>query len=76
MAKTELIDILKLDIEGAEAELFCANYENWLGKTNVIIIELHDRIREGCSEALYKATAHHNFQKVERQEHVILFKKS
>ncbi len=74
MAKTELIDILKLDIEGAEAELFCANYENWLEKTNVIIIELHDRIREGCSDALYNATANHNFQKVERQEHVILFK--
>jgi FkbM family methyltransferase len=32
MAKTDKIDIIKMDIEGAEAELFCANYENWLKK--------------------------------------------
>lgn len=74
MSETELIDILKLDIEGAETELFCANYENWIEKTSVIIIELHDRIRKGCSDAFYNATARHNFQKKERQEHVILFR--
>src|SRR3990170_6304041 len=38
LAKTNVIDILKLDIEGAEIELFSANYENWLQKTNVIIM--------------------------------------
>jgi FkbM family methyltransferase len=75
MSETETIDVLKLDIEGAEAELFCANYENWIEKTSVIIIELHDRFRKGCSDAFYSATARHNFQKKERQEHVILFKK-
>ena len=75
IAKTNTIDILKLDIEGAEIELFSANYENWLEKTNVIIIELHDRFRKGCSETFYNATNRYNFQKEERKEHVILFKK-
>ena len=37
------IDILKIDIEGAEKELFSGNYENWLAKTNLLAIELHDK---------------------------------
>lgn len=74
IAKTNTIDILKLDIEGAEIELFSANYENWLEKTNAIIIELHDRIRKGCSETFYNATDRYYFRKEERKGHVILFK--
>lgn len=49
------IDILKIDIEGAEKELFSNNYQSWLDKVNTIIIELHDRYIEGCSEAVYNA---------------------
>ena len=45
------IDILKLDIEGAEIELFESNTD-WLEKVNCMVIELHDRIRPGCMEAL------------------------
>ncbi len=39
------IDILKIDIEGAEKELFTYNWNSWLDKVNVIIIELHDRFK-------------------------------
>jgi FkbM family methyltransferase len=41
------IDLLKVDIEGAEKELFesCS----WIRNVGVIAIELHDRIRPGCS---------------------------
>lgn len=37
------VDILKIDIEGSEKELFEKNIENWIEKVKVIIIELHDR---------------------------------
>ena len=49
------IDILKIDIEGAEKELFTYNYESWLPKVRCIVIELHDMYRKGCATAFFKA---------------------
>jgi FkbM family methyltransferase len=49
------IDILKLDIEGAEKEIFLAGGE-WINKTKIIAIELHDQIYSGCDRAFYLAT--------------------
>ncbi len=48
------IGIMKIDIEGAEKELFSAD-TSWLAKTEVIFIELHERKKTGCVEAFYKA---------------------
>ena len=53
--KIDFIDILKLDIETSEKNLFSENYENWLPKCKIIIIELHDRIEKGCTETFFKA---------------------
>ena len=36
------IDILKLDVEGAEREVL-ANSDTWIGKVGVLVAELHDR---------------------------------
>ncbi|MCM8756773.1 MAG: FkbM family methyltransferase [Candidatus Omnitrophica bacterium] len=44
------IDILKIDIEGSEYELFSKNYEEWLGCVKILIIEFHDRFKPGCRE--------------------------
>lgn len=49
------IDILKLDIESSEKILFQSNYEAWLPKTKMIIIELHDWMEEGCSRTFFTA---------------------
>ena len=35
------IDILKMDIEGAEKSIFASNPEEWLSRTNLLIIEIH-----------------------------------
>jgi len=41
------IDILKVDIEGAEVQLFSEGYEAWLPKVHTLIIELHgEKTRE------------------------------
>jgi FkbM family methyltransferase len=47
------IDLLKVDIEGAEIEVFesCP----WITNVQVIAIELHDRVRPGCSSAVKNA---------------------
>ena len=74
MMNNEDIDILKLDIEGAEKEIFSENYESWLGKVNVLIIELHDRLKPGCSDAVYAAINKYKFKKEVSGEYVV-FKK-
>lgn len=48
------LSLLKLDIEGSEIEIFDDEFAAWINKTKVIAVELHDRIRPGCREALHK----------------------
>jgi FkbM family methyltransferase len=48
------VDILKLDIEGSEKEVF-ENSVAWIDNVGVIIVELHDELRVGCARALYLA---------------------
>jgi FkbM family methyltransferase len=50
------IGILKLDIEGGEHALLSRN-ATWIGRTDAICIELHDRIVAGCSGVYRVATA-------------------
>jgi FkbM family methyltransferase len=54
------IDILKLDIEGAEKEVF-SDCGKWLGDVRVLMIELHDHLKPGCSSAVYSAVSKYNF---------------
>lgn len=49
------IDILKIDIETSERVLFSSNYENWLPKVKMIIIELHDWVEKGCAQPFFNA---------------------
>jgi FkbM family methyltransferase len=49
----DIIDLLKVDIEGSEIELFSKNADEWLGKTKLIIIELHSpECREVCENKM------------------------
>jgi hypothetical protein len=45
----DFVDILKLDIEGAEYEVLCTAPE-WTERVGIIAIETHDRFRPGCSD--------------------------
>lgn len=58
----ERIDLLKLDIEGSERELFSTNYEYWLPRTKIIVIELHDWMKEGCSRSFFRAISNYRFK--------------
>jgi FkbM family methyltransferase len=51
----ERINILKIDIEGAEKEVFNSS-RNWIQNIDAIIIELHDRMKDGCCRAFYNNT--------------------
>jgi FkbM family methyltransferase len=51
----ESVDVLKIDIEGAEKEVFESSAK-WIDKVGVIMAELHDRTKAGCGKAFYEAT--------------------
>lgn len=67
------IDILKIDIEGSEKELFESGYEFWMQRTKVIIIELHDRMRKGASQSFFRALAKYNFETVVKGLNIFCF---
>jgi FkbM family methyltransferase len=46
------IDILKIDIEGAEREVF-SDTSSWINEVNSMIIELHERMKVGCNRSFY-----------------------
>jgi len=66
------IDILKLDIEGSERELFSIGAESWLGAVRQIIIELHDRFIPGCSYAFYSEITKYSFSQEVQGENIFI----
>lgn len=75
MAGAERIDLLKLDIEGAEKDLFECGAEEWLGRVGLIIAELHDRNRPGCSRAFYRALTRFEFGQFPMGENIVVVMK-
>ncbi len=69
------IDIIKLDIEGAEKELFENNSELWLDRVNIIVIELHDWLRDGCSQAFFSAFNLNEWNEYQEGEKVVMIRK-
>jgi FkbM family methyltransferase len=51
----DYIDVLKIDIEGSEKEVF-ENSAHWIDRVGMIAVELHDRFKNGCSSSVYSAT--------------------
>jgi FkbM family methyltransferase len=72
MTETNLdfIDLLKMDVEGAEKEIF-ENCE-WVAKVKVIAIELHERLKPGCSASVSAAIG--DFQQWQRGELTFAFR--
>lgn len=68
----DTIDILKLDIEGAERELFQEGCEKWLSRVKMIIIELHDRSVPGCTQAFYSRICQVPFRQEIRGENIFV----
>ncbi len=66
------IDLLKIDIEGAEKEVFAApDVDEWLPKVKVLVIELHDCMKRGCSYEFFKAVSKYKWFFAFRGENLI-----
>jgi hypothetical protein len=66
------IDILKVDIECAEQELFGFDGAPWLDDVGTVVIELHDWIREGNGTAFYRAISRYDFRQFIKGENIII----
>lgn len=47
-------DLVKIDIEGAELDLFSGDTA-WLRQVRTLMVETHDRVRQGCTKAVTSA---------------------
>ena len=54
------IDVCKIDIQGAEKEIFSDNTE-WLNDVKCVFVEVHDRFVDGCFYAVSRAMEKHEF---------------
>jgi FkbM family methyltransferase len=70
----DTVDIVKIDIEGAEKEVFAENC-NWLSKTKVLIVELHDRYKTDCTKTFFRSLEGLSYDAYFQHENIfILFK--
>jgi FkbM family methyltransferase len=58
-AQAERIDLLKIDIEGAEGSLFSHDPDEWIERTSAIVIEIHS---EQAQRTVYDALERHQFR--------------
>lgn len=70
--KISRIDLLKIDIEGGEKDVFSSGTELWLDHVVNIVIELHDRWVKGTAKTFFDALSHKNYSMEVSGENVIL----
>jgi len=66
------VDLLKLDIEGSEKNIFEGS-ATWISFVGAIAIELHDWLNPGCSQSFFQATPQHKHI-IRNGEKVIVFR--
>ncbi len=70
----QAIDVLKLDIEGAEYELFTRNFEGWIDRVNAFVFEVPDHDRPGTVQAIFKALGGSRYNAYVSGENLVLVK--
>ncbi len=55
------IGLVKIDIEGAELELFSKGELGWIDRVEAIAIELHDQWKPGCGDAFFAAISKYDW---------------
>lgn len=66
------IDILKMDIEGAEYDLFNSENIGWIRKVRVMVIELHEYFRPGVTGLFYSRLAFLKHDELRSGENIII----
>jgi FkbM family methyltransferase len=70
----EEIDVLKLDVEGAEYELFTRNCDAWVRRVNVFVFEVPDADHPGTTQEIYRSLGDLPFTTFVCGENLVLVK--
>lgn len=75
--KVDYIDVLKMDIEASEKQVFKDNYQEWLPKVKTIVIEFHDFMVPNCSRVFFEAVNYSfkNYELKSKGENIIIVNK-
>jgi FkbM family methyltransferase len=65
------IDLLKVDVEGSELELFSRQADAWIERVDMLVIETHDKIKPGCEAAVESAVAGRGFRRSRSGENIV-----
>lgn len=57
MNAVEAVSILKMDVEGAELNIFAKNPQAWIDRVQAIVVELHEDAAPGCTQVFKEAIA-------------------
>jgi FkbM family methyltransferase len=69
------VDLLKLDIEGTERQLFESEPERWLQDIGSLCVECHDLLFPGTSEKVISVMSNSNFKLVLRTDELLHFRR-
>lgn len=67
--KLVTIDLLKLDIEGSETELFRSDYQSWLSQVKWLLVETHNWINPESEASVLEATKELTFIGMQGEYH-------
>lgn len=73
--KLDEIDLLKMDIEGSEYEIFSSQDLGWLDRCHALVVETHDHIVEGSDQLVNRVLKEHGFSKYTYEENQFFWKK-
>lgn len=68
------IDLLKIDIEGSEYEIFNSDNLDWLELCNAIVVETHEHLVKGSDNLVNKILAERGFDKFVYEENQLFIK--
>lgn len=68
------IDLLKMDIEGSEYEIFSSDNLAWLDRCRALVVETHDHIIEGSDQQVNKVLREYGFSKYTYEENQFFWK--
>ena len=67
------VGLLKLDIEGSEREVLAEGDTAWIDRTRTLAVELHDRFRPGCAEALRNLLSGRPHRRITQGEYEVVY---
>jgi FkbM family methyltransferase len=71
-AKNNDIVLFKIDIEGAELELFSHNVENWINSISIFVIETHERFKSNSKYKVLEVLQQYNFDVIKNEGYHII----